>query len=293
MKPVLILILFSQLLFAQKKPSINYLNEVPPSQIAKVFADGIMSTSQIEHSAPAFSPDGRKVLWAIMKMPSYRMKMLEMNYVNGQWSVPKMPAFSDSLSDFSFPDFSVDGKTLFFSSNRRVNQADTLTKGNRLWYVSLNGDKWGEPQLVEKLKSYGGIYANSIAANGNMYFTFGPHRSSDWNILYSGIKDINPSPLPTNTKSYEDGPYIHPKEEYMIFESNRTGSIGNSTDLYISFKKNGAWSEPVNMGSKINTPFSERFARVSPDGKYLFFGSNRNGNFDIFWIDASIINEFK
>ena len=53
-----------------------------------------------------------------------------------------------------------------------------------------------------------------------------------------------------------------------------------------------------NMGSKINTSSFERFARVSPDGKYLFFGSNRNQTekqpgFDIFWIDAGLIEELK
>ena len=52
------------------------------------------------------------------------------------------------------------------------------------------------------------------------------------------------------------------------------------------------------MGPKINSSFSERFSRVSPDGKYLFFGSNRNQTekqpgFDIFWIDAGIIEELK
>jgi hypothetical protein len=52
------------------------------------------------------------------------------------------------------------------------------------------------------------------------------------------------------------------------------------------------------MGPKINTKYSERFARVSPDGRYLFFGSNRrqeknNLYFDIYWIDAKIIDEIK
>ncbi|RYU93428.1 PD40 domain-containing protein [Emticicia agri] len=286
-------ILFSNLLFAQKNLPVNYLNEVPPKRVAKVFGNGIMSTERIEHSAPAFSPDGKKVLWAVMKMPSYRMQMLELNYTNGQWSNPEIPGFCDSLADFSFPNFSVDGKTLFFSSNKKINKADTLAKGNRLWYVSLKGDKWGIPKLVENLKSYEGIYGNSVAADGSVYFTYGPHRSPDWNIFSLKNGDKQPSSLPTNTKNYEDGPYIHPNEEYMIFESKRNDGIENSIDLYISFKKNDEWSEPVNMGSKINTAFSERFARVSPDGKYLFFGSNRNGNFDIFWIDASIINEFK
>ncbi|HTE28436.1 TPR end-of-group domain-containing protein [Flavitalea sp.] len=98
---------------------------------------------------------------------------------------------------------------------------------------------------------------------------------------------------------YEDGPYIAPDESFLIFESQRPGGIEGSLDLYISFKnKIGSWGIPVNMGPKINSGSSERFARLSPDGKYLFFGSSRNMSdtnwgFDIFWIDAKVIDELK
>ena len=48
------------------------------------------------------------------------------------------------------------------------------------------------------------------------------------------------------------------------------------------------------MGPKVNSKAAERFGRVSPDGKYLFFGSNRDGQFfDIYWMDASIIDKLR
>ena len=47
------------------------------------------------------------------------------------------------------------------------------------------------------------------------------------------------------------------------------------------------------MGAKVNSEWAERFARISPDGKYLFFGRNTSHGFDIYWIDAGIINELK
>jgi Tol biopolymer transport system component len=97
-----------------------------------------------------------------------------------------------------------------------------------------------------------------------------------------------------NTEHYEDGPFIAPDESYLIFESERPGGIGGSIDLYISFRKDdGSWSVPVNMGETINSDKTDRWARVTPDGKYLFFGSNRNGNMDIYWIDAKIISNLK
>jgi hypothetical protein len=52
------------------------------------------------------------------------------------------------------------------------------------------------------------------------------------------------------------------------------------------------------MGPKINTGSYERFARVSPDGEYLFFGSDRNRTaekigYDMYWIGAKVIDELR
>lgn len=291
MKYIYFFLLVSNLSFAQSKTNINYLNEAPPGMVAKIFGLGSISSEEVEHSSPTFTADGKKVVWNIMKLPSYQIQLLEMNLVNGRWSKPKLPSFCDSISDYSFPSFSVDNKTLYFSSNKRIDKADTIAKGNRLWKVDLENGNWGVPKLVTGLDRYAGVFSSTIASNGNLYFTHGLFGSKDWNIISRIGNEF--SALSTNTKDYEDGPYIHPLEEYLIFESDRVGSIDNSIDLYISFRKGDQWTEAINMGPKINTSFSERFARVSPDGKYLFFGSTRNGNFDIFWIDAKIIEELK
>jgi hypothetical protein len=102
-----------------------------------------------------------------------------------------------------------------------------------------------------------------------------------------------------NSGGYQDGPCIAPDESYLIFESNRNEEIDGSLDLFIVFKdSDGQWGTPVNMGPEINSKSSERFARVSPDGKYLFFGSNRNKTaektgYDVYWIDAKVIDKLR
>ncbi|MGZ8541075.1 MAG: TPR end-of-group domain-containing protein, partial [Chitinophagaceae bacterium] len=79
----------------------------------------------------------------------------------------------------------------------------------------------------------------------------------------------------------------------------RPEGIDGYLGLYISFRhEDGHWGMPVNMGPKINSGKGERFARLSPDGKYLFFGSFRNSSADnrgadIFWIDAKVIDELR
>lgn len=292
-KLFVVILFFSFRLTAQKKLSINYLNEKQPGLAAQVFAPGILSTDALEHSSPAFSPDGKKVVWAVMKMPSYQICLLEMNFVNNKWSPAQVPAFSDTTANEVYPSFSTNGDTLFFSSNRRA--LNSSFKNQTLWYVNKTIEGWSEPKPLDTVVFKKDIYANSISKNGKRYFTVGPHGTMDWNIFYTdSLSNSNPLPSHINSTGYEDGPFIAADESYLIFESDRPTGIERNIDLYISFpKKDRTWTEPINMGSKINSTFSERFAKVSPDGKYLFFGRNTGRGFDIYWIGADIINELK
>jgi Tol biopolymer transport system component len=54
------------------------------------------------------------------------------------------------------------------------------------------------------------------------------------------------------------------------------GSKGGA-DLYASRAHGGAWSAARNLGPAINSPFADFAPAFSPDGKYLFFTSERPG----------------
>lgn len=64
------------------------------------------------------------------------------------------------------------------------------------------------------------------------------------------------------------------------------GSADN--DLFISFKIGEQhWSKPKNMGSRVNSSYNELTPYLSPDGKELYFASNRPpsvGGLDLFFI---------
>ncbi len=75
-----------------------------------------------------------------------------------------------------------------------------------------------------------------------------------------------------DTKYYESHPCISPDGKYLIFSSDRPGSYGE-TDLYISRRLDGGkWSNPENLGAKINTPEKEISPMISKDG-CLYFAS--------------------
>jgi len=78
-----------------------------------------------------------------------------------------------------------------------------------------------------------------------------------------------------------------------LFDSDRPGGYGGY-DIYIAWKdKDGAWTKPINLGAQINSKYAESRAYMSPEGKYLFFTSNRNGTMDTWWVDAGVLEKLK
>ena len=294
------IITFSLQSLSQKESEINYLYQSPPGMEAVLFAPGIVSTPLYEHSAPAFSPDGKLVLWAVYDRRGF---LLESRFENGTWTKPTEPTFIDTLYGYVYPSFSADGKKLYFSSDLKL-PGYTQRTGNRIWEVSRTKNGWGTPTPFDTTASQGHNYAHSLTNSGTIYFSSGVSSETNWNIRRSEKKNgryTQPELLPydINSKDYEDGAYIAPDESFLIFESQRPDGTDGNLSLFISFKnKKGQWQSPVNMGPKINSGQGERFARLSPDGKYLFFGSFRNPSpgsrgADIYWIDAKVIEELR
>ena len=47
-------------------------------------------------------------------------------------------------------------------------------------------------------------------------------------------------------------------------------------DLYVSFKQNGKWTPARHLEHHINTEAEEEYPFLTPDGRYLFFSSERS-----------------
>ena len=93
-----------------------------------------------------------------------------------------------------------------------------------------------------------------------------------------------------NTRDDEGDVLIAPGEEWLVVSAQgRDDSLGR-VDLYVSFRDaDGTWSEARNMGAPINSSAIDFCPMLSPDGKYFFFSSARNGTPDIFWVDVKVI----
>ena len=83
---------------------------------------------------------------------------------------------------------------------------------------------------------------------------------------------------------------------FLIFDSKRPGAVGGEgdIDLYICFRnKKRMWGDAISMGDKINSPLQDHVASLSSDGKYLFFAHGEQDCWDIYWVDAKVIDELK
>ncbi len=84
---------------------------------------------------------------------------------------------------------------------------------------------------------------------------------------------------PINTQYNEGAQSISADGVHLYFTGcNRPGGMG-SCDIYYARRVGDAWSEPVNLGPPVNTASWESQPSISPDGRTLYFTSNRRGNF--------------
>ena len=61
----------------------------------------------------------------------------------------------------------------------------------------------------------------------------------------------------------------------LFLYSNRPGGAGGF-DIYVSKWKDGNWTPPVNVGTPVNSTADEYDPAISPDGRSLYFASNRH-----------------
>lgn len=99
----------------------------------------------------------------------------------------------------------------------------------------------------------------------------------------------NVEELPFNSDEYTCmHPSLSPDGNMLYFASNRPGGQGGM-DIWVSFDQNGQWSEPVNLGSQVNTPGHEAFPFIHKSGALFFVsdGHKGYGGLDLFMIDVS------
>lgn len=283
-----------------------YLGQDPPGAMPEIFAPGVISTGHAEIKV-VFTPDGREMFYQLWGAP--HPVVLTAKEVGGRWTEPEVASFSGRVIE-GF-DISKDGRRIVVVSTAPPLVGTRPLQESRIRFVERAGEGWVEGEVLRpSLRGY-----PSIAANGNLYLATGDLWVSELvNGEYAEMRNLGDS---VNTDEFfEEDPFIAPDESYLLFCRRDDGFGG--WDIFVSFREeDGTWTRAVNMGEAINTSATEVYPFVTPDGKYLFFGSNRvlhedfspvpltldeklrvlngpgNGNHDIYWVDASIIDQLR
>ena len=307
----------------------EYLGQTPPGETAELFAPGIVTTGLYTRDV-AMTPDGTELYFGVMA--GGLAVIMETKLRDGRWTKPEVAPFSTNPDYLNLePHITPDGEHFYFLSTRppageEIPEEEIRTWTNQdIWAMDRVGDGWGEPyNLGPPINTEAAEFFPSVTNDGTMYFTRTPEgtresyifRSRLVNGAYAEPERLGPE---VNSTSNQFNAFISPDESYLILSTaDRDDGIGSS-DYYIVFRDEGDnWTGPINMGDRINTQRGGEFSPyVSPDGRYFFFMAGRpmdaagfperltsqfltdlhtgpqNGNADIYWIDASVIDELR
>ena len=101
------------------------------------------------------------------------------------------------------------------------------------------------------------------------YFGSYNNNEGEWSEAVSMMQMGNPK---DRGASYS----VSPKGDMVILSLTREGGMGGK-DLYYTVKTGNDWSEPVSLGTNVNSSGEDFQPTLLPDGRTLYFVSNRVG----------------
>jgi tetratricopeptide (TPR) repeat protein len=203
------------------------------------------------------------------------------------------------------PVVSLDGKSLYFTtrrlredkSNEDIRDPET-NMFNEDIYLSVRNENgtWGRAEILDFCLPERNDASIAVSTDERRIYLYRDDRGNG-DIFFSEFQDgrfRNIEPLDiegVNTDAWEPHITVSMDGLAKYFVSDREGGFGGR-DIYRVVKlPNGKWSEPQNLGPKINSPYDEDAPFIAVDNKSLYFasnGKNSMGGFDVF---LSILND--
>ncbi len=246
----------------------RYLGQKPPGLTPELYAPGIVATEEYVEGYPVFTADMKELYFTRLGGEFKRRTLHVMQYNNNEWS--KATALSTDITQ----------------------------------YRERYEPHWSEIKRIEAFKDLP-IRGFSVSSKGTYYLYFLESDGSG-HLSYSRLIDgkyEKPQKMnkEINAGIYKAHPYVAPDESYLMWDAEIEGE--GIPDIYISFRqKDGSWGPAINMGDQINSASYDQGARVTPDGKYLFFwrGDQKvreDGSTywvgSPYWVDAQIIETLR
>jgi len=303
---------------ACQNPSLQNANPTPPEH-PELYLRNCIATGMNERDM-TFSPDGREAYFSIWS--GNQGTIMQIKRTGSHWSNPQTAPFSGIYSDLE-PFFSPDGNQLFFVSDRPLS-IDGNIHNYDIWIMDRSENGWSDPvNPGEPVNTEADEFYPAVTREGVLYFTGKRRDRKDEDIFrsrktggsYAFPERLGPA---INSPGPEFNALIAPDESFLIFSGwGRKDGLGGG-DLYITFlSEEGHWTPAINMGPVVNSAALDYCPALAPDGSAFFFSSLRtqpdsvqstprsyrdllnhhrspqNGNTDIYWMDASVIDSLK
>jgi hypothetical protein len=185
------------------------------------------------------------------------------------------------------------GNRLYFSRNFHPGNFNGTMDSEDIWYSDFDKETsvWSEPiHLSGVLNNSGPNYVNNVSATGdtiilgNQYLKRGKMRAG---LSYS-VNVNGQWAVPTNIEIENDynmsehsNSFVSLKNGIIIRSIERMESVGER-DLFVSFWNGEKATEPINMGSVINTEMEESSPYLASDNVTLYFASEGHGGYGKF-----------
>lgn len=234
----------------------------------------VAENHQIFDTMPRFSPDGSQVAFIRWSASS----LGDLFIVNTRNRETRQITFDQkNINDIQW---SPDGKSIFFSSNRNGNQ--------RLWRIDSTG---GTPELINNVPADIANFTISPVNNGHQFIAYTQNISDTTTAVYQlgaenssvGAKSVEvaggakPSCV-INSSRRDDSPRWSPDGQQLAFVSNRSGF----DDIWITNSTCTGDRQLTSLKSNdIGSP------RWSPDGRMIAFDIMNQGQADVMMVEVS------
>lgn len=259
---------------------------------AQIFAPGNVSLPGDDMMA-AFAATDSMVYLARRAQPGTPFHLVALKWDGRAWGPPATLPFSAGSSSDQSPAVSENGRCLVFSSDRGgVDSGGAVD----LFRTCRVGVGWQVPvNLGPEINSASDDRDPTIGSDGTLYFWStrpGGRGNSD---LYrasfdgTGFGAAEPYGDSLNTALWESSVVVAPDGAFVVFGiDDRSDGLG-AADLYISYRSATGFSSPRNLGALVNTPAFEFAPRFSPDGRFLTWSSNREGQHQVYYVPVSTL----
>jgi outer membrane protein OmpA-like peptidoglycan-associated protein/Tol biopolymer transport system component len=209
--------------------------------------------------------------------------------LNNYW-LPANPIYDlNAGGNVGSQSFSADGRYMFFVACDRYEIVGNEGYNSCDIYYSINTNgKWGRPiHAGAPLNSPEWESNPSFSPAGNELFFVSSRKPNfggcdiwhcDVEILDGGLlKFSNARNLgkPINTDGNDFAPFIHSDNQTLYFASDGHPSLGGS-DIFVSRRENGVFSEPKNLGVPINTERDEVGFTVNSKGTRAYISAKNS-----------------